>query len=795
VMKSWGVHTSTAKTALNTLYELAFLVEEAREGGGASSFVMKSTEINFAQLVERLPAHLPQPGPTGAACAAALELARTTPSLTAALARSILGPVRHELARHKREVGQYDFDDMLTLVDEALRGPRAGALVTAMRERWRYALIDEFQDTDETQWNIFRRAFFEPAGRREDGKSVVYLVGDPKQSIYRFRGADVETYLRASADVVQGGGARIALDTSYRATRALVEAQNTLFDASAAAPFFTGSIAHAPVACGRPELALVDGDGREVKPVHVFRFEREVSLPALAARIAREIRTLTDPARPWKLGGEAVALQDVFVLTRTGMEGRVVGAALRAAGVPHAFFKEEGLFQTDEAREIRTLLLAVDEPGDRARRLAAWLTPFFSLPLAEVERARELPAAHPFVARLQTWKALADARVEMFPETAGTAALAGRDLPPAAVLAADKHLTALAQAMKAAGQPGTLDILRAWAYLHLLSGKPAATLLHTAQHNPTPGHATPGDAAPGTPGGTPGGAAGVPPGSAGGGPHSEPPSGTGPHSEPPGGTGPLGVPGGPDAGTNFPAAPGSQTSGAPGPGPDGLRGTVNLTMPLSAWLGWTEAPGDVPGYGPIDAEDSRTLAGQLARPGNQWCVTLTDTAGHPVAHACARHGPPGPPGRSAAPHDRPGTAGPGPTGPTGPTSPPGPTTPVPDWLRGLTFTALQTRDCTHEHQRRGYQPSRSLRHLIQIRNPTCTGPGCRHPATRCDLDHITPYHQAGKTCACNLHPACRHNHHTKQTPGWTVTSPAPGTITWTTPGHRTHTTTPAEYWE
>ena len=62
--------------------------------------------------------------------------------------------------------------------------------------------------------------------------------------------------------------------------------------------------------------------------------------------------------------------------------------------------------------------------------------------------------------------------MEMFPETSGTAALAGRDLPPAAVLAADKHLTALAQAMKAAGQPGTLDILRAWAYLHLLSGKP-----------------------------------------------------------------------------------------------------------------------------------------------------------------------------------------------------------------------------------------------------------------------------------------------------------------------------------
>jgi len=407
VMRSWGMNAQTAKKVGSTLWELALLVESAQGARDAPSFVMQSDEIDFAHLLDRLPPHLPQPGPTGAACGAALQLARTTPSLTAALARSVLGPVRHELARHKREVGQYDFDDMLALVDEALRGPRAGALVAAMRERWRYALIDEFQDTDETQWSIFRRAFFEPDER---GKSVVYLVGDPKQSIYRFRGADVETYLRASDDVVAAGGQRVALDTSYRATRALVEAQNTLFDASAAAPFFTGSIAHSPVACGRPELALVDGEGREVGPVHVFRFEREVSLPALAGRIAREIRAITDPTRPWRLGKDPLALQDVYVLTRTGAEGRVVGAGLRAAGIPHAFFKEEGLFQTDEAREIRTLLLSVDDPGDRARRLAAWLTPFFALPLEEVERARELPAVHPFVARLQTWKALADAR-------------------------------------------------------------------------------------------------------------------------------------------------------------------------------------------------------------------------------------------------------------------------------------------------------------------------------------------------------------------------------------------------
>ena len=93
---------------------------------------------------------------------------------------------------------------------------------------------------------------------------------------------------------------------------------------------------------------------------------------------------------------------------------------------------------------------------------------------------RAVLSADPKAARRRKEKALKDARVEVFPETSGTAALAGRDLPPAAVLAADKHLTALAQAMKAAGQPGTLDILRARAYLHLLSGQPAATLISAA---------------------------------------------------------------------------------------------------------------------------------------------------------------------------------------------------------------------------------------------------------------------------------------------------------------------------
>ena len=324
-------------------------------------------------------------------------------------------------------------------------------------------------------------------------------------------------------------------------------------------------------------------------------------------------------------------------------------------------------------------------------------------------------SADPAAARRRKEQALKDARVESFTEHAGTAGLSGRDMCPVDVLAADKHLTALAQAMKAAGLTGTMDVLRAHAYLHLLSGQPASALLDLA-------------------------------------PRTDPGA-----SSPDGGTAPDG-----------PATP-PPSSATLGGGPR-LLSTVNLTMPLTAWLGWTQSPGEVAGFGPLDAGDSRTLAGLLAQgPGSQWCVTLTGPAGHPVAHACASRGP------GARPD-------------------PGATAP-PDWLTSLTFTTLQTRGCTHPRQSPGYQPRPALRHLIQIRNPACTAPGCRRPATRCDLDHVTPYHHGGKTCECNLGPACRHDHQTKQTPGWTLTTPSPGTFTWTTPGHRTHTTTPAQYWE
>jgi len=329
----------------------------------------------------------------------------------------------------------------------------------------------------------------------------------------------------------------------------------------------------------------------------------------------------------------------------------------------------------------------------------------------------------------------------------------------AGLLAADKHLSALAQAMKQAGAEGTMDQLRARAYLHLLGGGDPATLL-TPQATGTAGDGSPEDGTPGSSG-----------------------TAEGPVAE--GGAGGNGG-----------------TPSAAGRGLPALRGSVHLTMPLLAWLGWSQSPGQVPGFGTIDADDSRALAAMLAcDPATKWCLTLTDPAGHPIAHGCARHGP-RPPGEPAprpgpGPDHRPGPrAGPGPEDKRqrGPAPPPGTALPADtSWLQNLTLRLLQTGTCTHPCQTPAYRPGTALRHLIEIRHATCTHPGCRRAATRCDMDHTVPFDQGGRTCECNIGPRCRHHHKAKQAPGWTLTQTQPGIMTLTTRSGRTYTTYPTTY--
>src|SRR6185437_2662224 len=110
------------------------------------------------------------------------ELGEAALPLDTVVAQRFGPPVARRLEARKRAAGLYDFDDMLALVGEALSGPHGAELAATLRQRFKLAIVDEFQDTDPVQWEIFRTIFAEGAGR------PLYLVGDPKQSIYGFRG-------------------------------------------------------------------------------------------------------------------------------------------------------------------------------------------------------------------------------------------------------------------------------------------------------------------------------------------------------------------------------------------------------------------------------------------------------------------------------------------------------------------------------------------------------------------------------------------------------------------------------
>ena len=206
-----------------------------------------------------------------------------------------------------------------------------------------------------------------------------------------------------------------------------------------------------------------------------------------------------------------------------------------------------------------------------------------------------------------------------------------------------------------------------------------------------------------------------------------------------------------------------------GDGVGSMTGSVHLTMPATAWLGWSQAPGEVAGFGPADASTCRDLAGGLgADPATRWCLTLTGPDGRAVGHGCARAGP------AATLCGQP-RAGPPPA-----------TAGWPDWLASLRVQWLERDRCGHPRSTRSYRAGRTLRHLVTVRHRTCGFPGCIRPAARCDLDHTNPYGQSRLTCECNLAALCRQHHKTKQAQGWHLTQPQPGTLIWTTPHGRSY---------
>jgi len=413
-LKAEKLHGATRNAVAKRVESLLLGIDAYQVSGELSALMSRAEITGEIEYMRGALAKSEFSGPVGQCVR---EVFETLTSLEAAIA-SRFTPVLHKMLReYKDESGRFVFDDMLSLVWESLESARGPALVQALRQRYQFALIDEFQDTDALQWEIFKRIF-----HQSGGANIFYLIGDPKQAIYSFRGADIYTYLHAQKVVQDAGGDLLQLDKNYRSSADVIDAYNHLFDQSAPEAFFSGDIIYdTPVGCGLEARAVYDAAGDPATAINLVQLvDEDLKVDRLregiAAHFAGEIRRILygdkrlfcqdspqDDATP-------VGAKDIFVLTRTAREGRIIAEFLRREGIPHAFFKQDGLFQTAEALHIYDLLGAIANPRDPSARLKAWLTPFFGLTLEELEEAAWLGENDRLLRDLNDWHKLADLR-------------------------------------------------------------------------------------------------------------------------------------------------------------------------------------------------------------------------------------------------------------------------------------------------------------------------------------------------------------------------------------------------
>jgi exodeoxyribonuclease V beta subunit len=349
-------------------------------------------------------------------------------SVDEAIAAELLPRVVDRIGADKSERGLFDYDDMLELVHEALRGPHGGELAARLRTRTPWVMIDEFQDTDPFQWQIFRTVWM------HDDACGLAIVGDPKQAIYGFRGADVATYLAAREDLLRAGATRVTLDTNRRSTEPLVAAVNQILVGNPLMPMLDKSITYdAPV---RASGDVISDDTRPAVRAFVLQSsgkgQQDLARAALARAIGDAIEELRGAPPRWSVRGveQPFSLGDVMVLTRTNRDTAEIAAALRARGLACALVEGDRLFATRETAELAAVLAAIAAPRDRSARLRALRTRFFDVPWPELMRVVDAPDHHPLIARFYTWSALAARRAyePLFREIVETSRYAERAL-------------------------------------------------------------------------------------------------------------------------------------------------------------------------------------------------------------------------------------------------------------------------------------------------------------------------------------------------------------------------------
>lgn len=316
-----------------------------------------------------------------------------------------------EYLRLKRRSRTMTFDDMVLETSRAVKdavadkeNPAKQSFLKNIRSRYRIALVDEFQDTDDKQWTIFTSLFSSKVNIIEEAQTkqgCLIVVGDPKQAIYSFRGADIGTYLMARREIQTGGGQVLSLEKMYRSTYEMVESYNKIFDKPKKQGDNLGWFDKME-ADGEPIEYSKVSFPKEKPPEDVKDFKYPDSDAAVEL-----LESLPECGPADKKGCLALYLENMAeemfrlhkdefwkgkmtwssmcVLVRSHTDGRTAQEVLRAKGIPCRTYKEAGLFDSAEAESVLALFDYLAMPRRAGNLAALLLTPFFDVPLSRIE--------------------------------------------------------------------------------------------------------------------------------------------------------------------------------------------------------------------------------------------------------------------------------------------------------------------------------------------------------------------------------------------------------------------------
>ncbi len=315
--------------------------------------------------------------------------------------------VLERIRSYKSQDAFITFDDMLTELDTRLRNPLTGsALADTIRKKFRGAIVDEFQDTDQTQYSIFNMLFMQSSDH------FFFMIGDPKQAIYKFRGGDIFTYLKAKDAIPDDN--RHTLSVNFRSSNDYIAAMNNFFKDVDGNDFFNNpnsdNLDYGNVSIQTPKdnKKTFERPSQTPLPLISYASDNPKTKSLAPSTIANEIHWLVNQSGYVITNNDdnavPISYGDIAVLVRSHVIGEAVEKALRKIGIPCVWNGGTNIFSTQEASSLISLFDALANPGSQPFAIVLLADALFGLTAEQLETIRQngLPEFQLFLSSLAT---------------------------------------------------------------------------------------------------------------------------------------------------------------------------------------------------------------------------------------------------------------------------------------------------------------------------------------------------------------------------------------------------------